>query len=192
MKRNFVRGTLALALLLAVRPGRPGQKEIVVWHCYRGGEKAAFEKVVDNFNKAQPGKIKVTTLAVPYDAFADKITRRRAARQGAGRLHLRPGPPRRLGGGGQHGRAASTSSSTTPTKGRYLNTTLDAMTYQGQHLRAAAQLQGHHPDLQQEAGADAAEDHGRAGGDGEEAHQRAGRQVRPRLLRTPTSTTTRR
>ncbi len=46
----------------------------MVWHGYRGGEKAAFEKVADTFNKANAGKIKVSTLAVPYDAFADKIT----------------------------------------------------------------------------------------------------------------------
>lgn len=45
----------------------------MVWHGYRGGEKAAFEKVVNQFNQSQKG-VKVSTLAVPYDAFADKIT----------------------------------------------------------------------------------------------------------------------
>lgn len=50
------------------------QTELVVWHAYRGKEKDAFQKVVDNFNKAQAGKMKVKTLAVPYDAYADKIT----------------------------------------------------------------------------------------------------------------------
>lgn len=51
------------------------QKEIVVWHAYRGGEKEAFEKVVATYNETIKGKnLKVTTLAVPYDAFADKIT----------------------------------------------------------------------------------------------------------------------
>jgi arabinogalactan oligomer/maltooligosaccharide transport system substrate-binding protein len=49
------------------------QTEIVVWHAYRGGEKAAFEKVVNQYNASQ-NKIKVSALAVPYDAFADKIT----------------------------------------------------------------------------------------------------------------------
>ncbi|MHB0969899.1 MAG: extracellular solute-binding protein [Thermoanaerobaculia bacterium] len=63
--------SFALALLLAL----PAMAEdIVVWHAYRGGEKEAFEKVVANYNAARSGKIKVTTLAVPYDAFADKIT----------------------------------------------------------------------------------------------------------------------
>jgi arabinogalactan oligomer/maltooligosaccharide transport system substrate-binding protein len=49
-------------------------QEIVVWHAYRAGEKSAFEKVVAAYNASKGGKTKVTTLAVPYDAFADKIT----------------------------------------------------------------------------------------------------------------------
>jgi arabinogalactan oligomer/maltooligosaccharide transport system substrate-binding protein len=60
-----------LALLLVAAP--LAAQEITIWHAYRGGEKDAFEKVVANFNASQ-GKIKATTLAVPYDAFADKIT----------------------------------------------------------------------------------------------------------------------
>ncbi|KPK59490.1 MAG: ABC transporter substrate-binding protein [Gammaproteobacteria bacterium SG8_31] len=47
--------------------------DLVVWHAYRGAERAAFEKVVSNFNASQ-GDIKVKTLPVPYDAYADKIT----------------------------------------------------------------------------------------------------------------------
>ncbi|MCM2317037.1 MAG: extracellular solute-binding protein [Thermoanaerobaculia bacterium] len=60
-----------LALLLFAAP--LAAQQITIWHAYRGGEKDAFEKVVANFNASQ-GKIKATTLAVPYDAFADKIT----------------------------------------------------------------------------------------------------------------------
>lgn len=48
-------------------------EELVVWHAYRGGEKDAFEKVVAGFNASQR-RYAVTSLAVPYDAFADKIT----------------------------------------------------------------------------------------------------------------------
>src|ERR1044071_9051995 len=70
---TFVGAAFVGAILLA-RPAA-AQKEVVVWHGYRGDEKAAFEKVVANFNQSAAGKgIKVTTLAVPYDAFADKIT----------------------------------------------------------------------------------------------------------------------
>ncbi len=63
--------TGGLTLLLAIPAAA---QEIVVWHAYRGGEKSAFEKVVHEYN-ARPGtKAKVTTLAVPFDAFADKIS----------------------------------------------------------------------------------------------------------------------
>lgn len=64
------------ALLVAVATAGPAfAAEVVVWHAYRGEEKAAFEKVVANYNAAKAAAgIKITTLAVPYDAFADKIT----------------------------------------------------------------------------------------------------------------------
>ena len=49
--------------------------ELVVWHAYRGAEKAAFEKVVGMFEKSPGAKgMKVSTLAIPYDAYADKIS----------------------------------------------------------------------------------------------------------------------
>jgi len=47
--------------------------DLIVWHAYRGAERAAFEKVVANFNASHPD-IKAKTLPVPYDAYADKIT----------------------------------------------------------------------------------------------------------------------
>ena len=48
---------------------------LTVWHAYRGKEKEAFEKVVANYNRTAVKKgVEVTTLAVPYDAYADKIT----------------------------------------------------------------------------------------------------------------------
>jgi arabinogalactan oligomer / maltooligosaccharide transport system substrate-binding protein len=47
--------------------------DLVVWHAYRGDEKTAFEKVVATYNASQ-SDVAVKTLAVPYDAYADKIT----------------------------------------------------------------------------------------------------------------------
>jgi arabinogalactan oligomer/maltooligosaccharide transport system substrate-binding protein len=47
--------------------------DITVWHAYRGDEKAAFEKVVAMYNAKQKDVV-VKTLAVPYDAYADKIS----------------------------------------------------------------------------------------------------------------------
>ncbi len=131
MKSNFLRGTLgALALLLVFPLSALAQKEIVVWHGYRGGEKAAFEKVVDNFNKANAGKIKVTTLAVPYDAFADKITA--AVPRGKG-PDVFIFAQDRLGGWVAAGNTVEPLDFflDPATKGRYLKATLDAMTYQG-------------------------------------------------------------
>jgi arabinogalactan oligomer/maltooligosaccharide transport system substrate-binding protein len=131
MKSNFVRGTLgALALLLLVPFSALAQKEVVVWHGYRGGEKAAFEKVVDEFNKANAGKVKVTTLAVPYDAFADKITA--AVPRGKG-PDVFIFAQDRLGGWVAAGNTVEPLDFLLDpaTKGRYLKATLDAMTYQG-------------------------------------------------------------
>ena len=48
--------------------------DLVVWHAYRGAERTAFEKVIADFNRSHAGRIAVSTLAVPYDAMADKIT----------------------------------------------------------------------------------------------------------------------
>lgn len=74
MKLTRLAGAALIALALPVVAFAQA-KEIVVWHAYRGGEKTAFEKVVAAYNETIKAKgLKVTTLAVPYDAFADKIT----------------------------------------------------------------------------------------------------------------------
>lgn len=63
------------ALGLLSMPAAAETKEIVLWHGYRAEEKAALEKVIAQFNAAQASKgIQVKTLAVPYDAYADKIS----------------------------------------------------------------------------------------------------------------------
>jgi len=49
--------------------------ELVVWHAYRGAEKTAFEKVAKLYEAKMASKgITVRTLAIPYDAYADKIS----------------------------------------------------------------------------------------------------------------------
>jgi len=63
-----------LLAALALLPAAALAQDLVVWHAYRGAEKAAFEKVVAAYNARPATKVKVTTLAVPYDAFADKIS----------------------------------------------------------------------------------------------------------------------
>lgn len=58
---------------LQVALGQKGPTEIVLWHSYREGEKAALERTVEAFQAANPD-IKVRLLNVPYDAFVDKVT----------------------------------------------------------------------------------------------------------------------
>lgn len=118
-----------LALMLGTPCMAAAQKEIVVWHGYRGGEKAAFEKVVAQFNQSQKG-IKVSTLAVPYDAFADKITA--AVPRGKG-PDVFIFAQDRLGGWIIAGNTVEPLDFflDDKIKGRYLKATLDAMTYQG-------------------------------------------------------------
>jgi arabinogalactan oligomer / maltooligosaccharide transport system substrate-binding protein len=66
-------GALALAAGFVFTTVAGAATSLTVWHAYRGDEKAAFEKVVAQFNAKQKD-IAVRTLAVPYDAYADKIT----------------------------------------------------------------------------------------------------------------------
>lgn len=49
-------------------------KELVVWHSYRGAERAALEKVIDNYNRQQGAQgYHVRSLAIPFDAYRDKL-----------------------------------------------------------------------------------------------------------------------
>ncbi len=106
------------------------QTEVTVWHAYRGEEKAAFEKVVANYNAAQGGKVKVSTLAVPYDAFADKISA--AVPRGKGPdifIYAQD----RLGGWVEAGNTVEPIDFFLDkgTKDKFISTTMEAMTYRG-------------------------------------------------------------
>lgn len=123
------RALLALSLALLGALPAAAQKEIVVWHAYRGDERAAFEKVLAEFNRTHPGT-KASPLAVPYDAFADKITA--AVPRGKGPdvfIYAQD----RLGGWIAAGNTVEPLDFflDAKIKGRYLPTTLQAMTYQG-------------------------------------------------------------
>jgi arabinogalactan oligomer/maltooligosaccharide transport system substrate-binding protein len=117
----------AFALALAARASGA---DVVVWHAYRGAEKAAFEKVVAAYN-ARPGlKAKVTTLAVPYDAFADKISA--AVPRGKG-PDVFIFAQDRLGGWIEAGNTVEPIDFYVDDaiKGRFIPTTVEAMTYRG-------------------------------------------------------------
>lgn len=123
-------GSIAVIFLLSrIAVAQP--TEIVVWHAYRAGEKAAIEKVVAAYNAAKASSgVKVTTLAVPYDAFADKISA--AVPRGKGPdifIYAQD----RLGGWIEAGNTVEPIDFylDKTTKDRFLPTTMEAMTYRG-------------------------------------------------------------
>ncbi len=63
----------ALVALILVLPacGEP-PRGVVLWHPYQGGEAAALKRVVARYEAEHPG-IKVTSLAIPYEAYLSKL-----------------------------------------------------------------------------------------------------------------------
>jgi len=124
-------GGLACAVMIAAPSIALSQTELVVWHSYRGEEKAALETVVAAYNAAKVAKgVKVTTLAVPFDAFADKITA--AVPRGKGPdifIYAQD----RLGGWVEAGNTIEPIDFYLDgdTSQRFLPTTMQAMTYRG-------------------------------------------------------------
>ena len=123
--------TLRIVALLLLCGGPLFAAEIVVWHAYRAEEKAALEKVAAAFNASPAAKgNKVTTLAVPYDAFADKISA--AVPRGKGPdifIYAQD----RLGGWIEAGNTVEPIDFflDKETRARYIPKTLEAMTYRG-------------------------------------------------------------
>src|SRR5512136_636141 len=129
------RSRVALCATVAILAGLTAMAappvELVIWHSYRGGEAAAFEKVVAQYNAAKAAAgVKVTTLPVPYDAFADKITA--AVPRGKGPdifIYAQD----RLGGWVEAGKTIEPIDFYVDkaTLGRFLPSTVQAMTYHG-------------------------------------------------------------
>jgi len=129
------RSRLALCAAVAILAGLTAMAappvELIVWHSYRGGEAAAFEKVVANYNAAKTASgIKITTLPVPYDALADKITA--AVPRGKG-PDIFIFAQDRLGGWVEAGKTIEPIDFYVDkaTKDRFLPSTAEAMTYRG-------------------------------------------------------------
>jgi arabinogalactan oligomer / maltooligosaccharide transport system substrate-binding protein len=66
----------SLALVAGCAPAADKKRaDLVIWHSYRGREKDALEKVAALYSaSAKPGTRPVRAVAVPNDAFADKIS----------------------------------------------------------------------------------------------------------------------
>jgi arabinogalactan oligomer/maltooligosaccharide transport system substrate-binding protein len=154
----------------------------VVWHAYRGAEKAAFEKVVGMFEKSPGAKgMKVSTLAIPYDAYADKISA--AVPRGKGPdvfIYAQD----RLGGWIEAGKTVEPIDFFVDkaTRDSLLPGMLGRHDLQGRRLRPADQLQDAHADLQQGPRQGAAQDHRRDGQAGQDADQCRSGPLRPGLL----------
>jgi arabinogalactan oligomer/maltooligosaccharide transport system substrate-binding protein len=131
MKTKFANvWTIAAASLLLLVSAAHAE-QLTVWHAYRGGEKTAFEKVVKMYEAKQAAKgVTVNTLAIPYDAYADKISA--AVPRGKGPdvfIYAQD----RLGGWIESGKTVEPIEFyiDKPTRDQFLPGMLDAMTYKG-------------------------------------------------------------
>ncbi|HSN15725.1 MAG TPA: extracellular solute-binding protein [Anaeromyxobacteraceae bacterium] len=122
--------TLLLIAALGVPAAVLAQAPLVVWHAYRGAEKAAFEKVIAAYNARPSTRVKVDPLAVPYDAFADKITA--AVPRGKG-PDVFVYAQDRLGGWIEAGNTVEPIDFYVDDalKAKFIPTTVEAMTYRG-------------------------------------------------------------
>ncbi|WOX06889.1 extracellular solute-binding protein [Microbulbifer pacificus] len=65
---------LRLLILLMMCAGQANASEILnLWHGYRGAERAAFEQLIDDYNRSQ-SDVQVKALAVPFGGYADKLS----------------------------------------------------------------------------------------------------------------------
>lgn len=67
------RAATLLAAAALTGCGRGGDDAVTLWHAYGGDERTALEAVATRWNEAHPDRT-LRLVAVPYDAFADKIT----------------------------------------------------------------------------------------------------------------------
>ncbi len=63
----------ALVLLALPAAARASPAELVLWHSYTGAERATLDEIVAGYNAAHR-EVRVSSLFIPYDAFADKLT----------------------------------------------------------------------------------------------------------------------
>lgn len=129
LKKLTAPAAVVLAVLALAPPPAAAKTELVLWTSYRGAERDTLEKVVNAYNAAN-ADVQVNVLAVPHDAFADKITA--AVPRGKG-PDLFIFAQDRLGGWIEAGNTIEPLDFflDDATSGRFLPSTLDAMTYQG-------------------------------------------------------------
>lgn len=120
-----------LLLLLAVWSGGVHAAEVVVWHGYRAAERTALEKAVAAYNTTRGGSgTRVKLLAIPSDAFTDKISATLSRGVGPDVFVF---PQDRLGGWVEGGALLEPLDFLLEpeVRQRYVPGTLEAMTYRG-------------------------------------------------------------
>lgn len=123
-----IRRILVAALLLLALPARAAPTPITVWHAYRGATRTALETVASRFN-ATHADLRIELLAIPYDAFADKITT--AIPRGEPDLFIFAQD--RLGDWAASGLVESVDFWVAPeSRAEFLAPTIDALTYEEQ------------------------------------------------------------
>jgi arabinogalactan oligomer/maltooligosaccharide transport system substrate-binding protein len=122
--------SLLAAASLMLPSSAEAQANLVVWHAYRGAEKAAFEKVIAAYNARPTTKVKVEPLAVPWDALADKVSA--AVPRGKG-PDIFIYPQDRMGGWIESGNTVEPIDFYVDDamKQRFITTTIEALTYRG-------------------------------------------------------------
>ena len=72
---GLVAGLFALIATSCAPAGTGGQGELIVWHAYRGAERAALDALIADYNAATPDDgLTVVARAIPFDAYADKLS----------------------------------------------------------------------------------------------------------------------
>lgn len=72
--KKIIIALIALLFSSTSKSAEPKKSHLVLWHAYRAKERLALEKTVDKWNKHKRGKhLPIKLLAIPYDAFADKV-----------------------------------------------------------------------------------------------------------------------
>ncbi|WNG26878.1 extracellular solute-binding protein [Cystobacter fuscus] len=123
--------SLLLVLLLASWSASARAAEVVVWHGYRAAERTALEKVVAAYNAALgESGTRVKLLAIPSDAFTDKISATLSRGVGPDVFVF---PQDRLGGWVEGGALLEPLDFflEPAVRERYVPGTLEAMTYRG-------------------------------------------------------------
>ena len=120
---------LSLLLLALLAPGsaRAEPERVLLWHAYRGDERAALEQIVGALHERDPG-VRVDLLAVPYEAFRARLTA--AIPRGNG-PDLFVGPHEAVGEWSRGGLLEPLPFPSATPPSAFLPSTIDALTYEG-------------------------------------------------------------